>query len=175
MSNPRTVDNSAKRLADLKECATLDKFIPLRARLTGGEIALKQFNRTLNAWDAISYLELNERIIEWRKAFASLGLQRGTRVSILLNNSVDHVLADQATLANAMIPVPLHAIDTPGSQAFILADSGAECLVTNKLESTASTTSSVWASRPFCCPKVPRPTIWPPSCTPRARRAAPRA
>ncbi len=134
MSNPRTVDNSAKRLADLKECATLDKFIPLRARLTGGEIALKQFNRTLNAWDAISYLELNERIIEWRKAFASLGLQRGTRVSILLNNSVDHVLADQATLANAMIPVPLHAIDTPGSQAFILADSGAECLVTNKLE-----------------------------------------
>ena len=134
MSNPRTVDNSAKRLADLKECATLDKFIPLRARLTGGEIALKQFNRTLNAWDAISYLELNERIIEWRKAFASLGLQRGARVSILLNNSVDHVLADQATLANAMIPVPLHAIDTPGSQAFILADSGAECLVTNKLE-----------------------------------------
>ena len=134
MSNPRTVDNSAKRLADLKECATLDKFIPLRARLTGGEIALKQFNRTLNAWDAISYLELNERIIEWRKAFASLGLQRGTRVSILLNNSVDHVLADQATLANAMIPVPLHAIDTPGSQAFILADSGAKCLVTNKLE-----------------------------------------
>ncbi len=134
MSNQRIVDNSAQRLAALKQCTTLDKFVPLRASLTGGEIALKQFNRTLNTWEPLSYLELNDRIIEWRKSFASLGLQRGTRVSILLNNSIDHVLADQSVLANAMIPVPLHAIDTPGSLAFILADSGAECLITNKYE-----------------------------------------
>ena len=132
MSSSRIVDNSAQRLAALKQCATLDRFIPLRAFLTGGEIALKQFNRTLNAWDAVSYHELNDRITEWRRSFVSLGLSRGARVSILLNNGVDHVLADQAVMANAMIPVPLHNIDTPGSLAFILADSGAECLVTNK-------------------------------------------
>lgn len=134
MSKQRTVDNSAQRLAALKQCSTLDKFVPLRASLTGGEIALKQFNRTLNSWESISYLELNERIVDWRKSLVGLGLQRGSRVSILLNNSVDHVLADQAVLANAMIPVPLHAIDTPGSLAFILADSGAECLITNRYE-----------------------------------------
>lgn len=134
MPNQRIVDNSAQRLAALKHCTTLDQFVPLRASLTGGEIALKQFNRTSNTWEAVSYLELNERITEWRKAFASLGLQRGSRVSILLNNSIDHVLTDQAVMSNAMIPVPLHAIDTPGSLAYILRDSGAECLVTNKLE-----------------------------------------
>ena len=132
MSSSRIVDNSAQRLAALKQCSTLDRFIPLRASLAGGEIALKQFNRTLNAWDAVSYHELNDRITEWRRSFVSLGLSRGARVSILLNNGVDHVLADQAVMANAMIPVPLHNIDTPGSLAFILADSGAECLVTNK-------------------------------------------
>lgn len=132
MSSSRIVDNSAQRLAALKQCSTLDRFIPLRASLTGGEIALKQFNRTLNAWDAVSYHELNDRITEWRRSFVSLGLSRGARVSILLNNGVDHVLADQAVMANAMIPVPLHNIDTPGSLAFILADNGAECLVTNK-------------------------------------------
>ena len=132
MSSSKIVDNSAQRLAALKQCSTLDRFIPLRASLTGGEIALKQFNRTLNAWDAVSYHELNDRITEWRRSFVSLGLSRGARVSILLNNGVDHVLADQAVMANAMIPVPLHNIDTPGSLAFILADSGAECLVTNK-------------------------------------------
>lgn len=134
MSLQKTIDNSAQRLAALKQCTTLDQFVPLRASLTGGEIALKQFDRTANAWEPVSYLELNERIAEWRKALASLGLQRGSRVSILLNNSVDHVLADQSVLANAMIPVPLHAIDTPGSLAFILGDSGAECLITNKYE-----------------------------------------
>lgn len=134
MSNQRTVDNSAQRLAALKQCTTLDQFVPLRASLTGGEIALKQFDRTTNTWEPLSYLELNDRIVEWRKALAGLGLTRGARVSILLNNSVDHVLADQAVLANAMIPVPLHAIDTPGSLSFILGDSGAECLITNKYE-----------------------------------------
>ena len=134
MSNQRTVDNSAQRLAALKQCTTLDQFVPLRASLTGGEIALKQFDRTSNTWEPLSYLELNDRIVEWRKALAGLGLTRGARVSILLNNSIDHVLADQSVLANALIPVPLHAIDTPGSLSFILADSGAECLITNKYE-----------------------------------------
>lgn len=133
-NNQRNVDNSAQRLAALKKCTTLDQFVPLRASLTGGEIALKQFDRTTNTWVPLSYLELNDRILEWRKALAALKLSRGSRVSILLNNSVDHVLADQSTLANACIPVPLHAIDTAGSQAYILADSGAECLITNKLE-----------------------------------------
>ena len=134
MSNQRTVDNSAQRLAALKQCTTLDQFVPLRASLTGGEIALKQFDRTSNTWEPLSYLELNDRIVEWRKALAGLGLTRGARVSILLNNSIDHVLADQSVLANALIPVPLHAIDTPGSLSFILVDSGAECLITNKYE-----------------------------------------
>ena len=41
-------------------------------------------------------------------------------------------LFDQAALANALTPVPLHAIDTPKSSAYILNDSGAEVLVTNK-------------------------------------------
>ena len=124
MSNQRTVDNSAQRLAALKQCTTLDQFVPLRASLTGGEIALKQFDRTSNTWEPLSYLELNDRIVEWRKALAGLGLTRGARVSILLNNSIDHVLADQSVLANALIPVPLHAIDTPGSLSFILAAIG---------------------------------------------------
>ena len=99
MSNQRTVDNSAQRLAALKQCTTLDQFVPLRASLTGGEIALKQFDRTTNTWEPLSYLELNDRIVEWRKALAGLGLTRGARVSILLNNSIDHVLADQSVLA----------------------------------------------------------------------------
>ena len=79
MSNQRTVDNSAQRLAALKQCTTLDQFVPLRASLTGGEIALKQFDRTTNTWEPLSYLELNDRIVEWRKALAGLGLTRGAR------------------------------------------------------------------------------------------------
>lgn len=51
---------------------------------------------------------------------------------MLLPNGVNAVCFDQAAMANALVPVPLHAIDTPASSAFILQDSGASVLVTDK-------------------------------------------
>ena len=73
------------------------------------------------------------RVMEWRRAYVAMNLERGTRIGILMPNSIDHACADQAALANGLVPVPLHAIDTPGASAFILSDSRAKVLVTNKL------------------------------------------
>ncbi len=127
-------DTSATRLASLKKCKTLNAFVPLRAKEIPDTVALRQYDRKAKAWVDVTYKELNEKITEWRRALAALNLERGTRVAILLNNSVDAVLADQAVLANGLVPVPLHAIDTPGSSAFILIDSESTVLITNKLE-----------------------------------------
>ncbi|MDY6010336.1 MAG: long-chain fatty acid--CoA ligase [Duodenibacillus sp.] len=129
-----TTENSRTRLAQLKTCRTLAEFIPLRARTIPDAPALRQYDRASSSWNTVTYSDLGERILQWRRALAATGLPRGARVAILLNNSVDAVLADQAVLGNALIPVPLHAIDTPGSSAYIIADSGAECLITNKRE-----------------------------------------
>ena len=126
--------NSDARLEQLKKCSTLSEFVPLRAKTHPDMIALRQYDRAKSAWAEVSYKELQDRITAWRRSFSSLELNRGARVAILLNNSVDAVLADQAVMADALIPVPLHAIDTPASSAYIIADSGASCFVTNKLE-----------------------------------------
>ncbi len=133
MTKP-TEDNSATRLASLRNCKTLSEFVPLRAAQIPDAVALRQYDRKAKAWQSVTYSELNKLITAWRRALVALNLERGTRVAILLNNSVDAVLADQAVLANGLIPVPLHAIDTPGSSAFILNDSEATVLITNKLE-----------------------------------------
>lgn len=53
------------------------------------------------------------RVMEWRRAYVAMNLERGTRIGILMPNSIDHACADQAALANGLVPVPLHAIDTP--------------------------------------------------------------
>lgn len=126
--------NSDARLEQLKKCSTLSEFVPLRAKTHPDMIALRQYDRAKSAWTEVSYKELQDRITAWRRSFSSLELNRGARVAILLNNSVDAVLSDQAVMADALIPVPLHAIDTPASSAYIIADSGASCFVTNKLE-----------------------------------------
>lgn len=129
-----TQDTSATRLEDLKKCKTLCEFVPLRARQIPQTVALRQYDRKEKAWKDVTYASLDKQITAWRRALEDLHLERGARVAILLNNSVDAVLADQAVLANGLIPVPLHAIDTPGSSAFILIDSQSSALITNKAD-----------------------------------------
>lgn len=125
-------DSTETRFQALCQLKTLNQFVPARAKIAPHTEALRQFDRRSNSWERISYRDLDERIQQWRKAFCKLGLQRGDRVAILLPNGVDAICCDQAVLANGCVPVPLHAIDTAGSSAFIIADSQASVLVTNR-------------------------------------------
>lgn len=125
-------DTSQTRFEALSRLKTLDQFIPARTAVAPHTEALRQFDRRSNTWERISYRDLSERIMVWRRAFAKLGLKRGDRVAILLPNGVDSVCCDQAVLANGYVPVPLHAIDTAGSSAYIIADSEAKVLVTTR-------------------------------------------
>lgn len=93
--------------------------------------ALREFNRINGSWQSLTFQALGERIEAWRRAYAALELPRGARVAILLPNGINCVCADLAALANALVPVPLHSIDTPGASAFILADSEASILIIN--------------------------------------------
>jgi long-chain acyl-CoA synthetase len=63
------------------------------------------------------------------QALERLQLPRGARIAILLPNGLDAVCADQAALALACVPVPLHALDNPASIVYILADSETSVLV----------------------------------------------
>lgn len=125
-------DTSQTQFEALSRLKTLDQFIPARTAVAPHTEALRQFDRRSNTWERISYRDLSERIMVWRRAFAKLSLKRGDRVAILLPNGVDSVCCDQAVLANGYVPVPLHAIDTAGSSAYIIADSEAKVLVTTR-------------------------------------------
>ncbi|MGN1149991.1 MAG: AMP-binding protein, partial [Sutterella sp.] len=123
-------DISAFELDNVK---TLPAMLANSVRKYGEREALRQFNKPSGAWVSHTYSELWDMIQSWRRAYTALGLKHGTRVAILMPNGVDHVCADQAALANGLVPVPLHAIDTPGACAFIMSDSQAQILITNKL------------------------------------------
>lgn len=126
------IDSTEIRFQSLCQLKTLDQFVPARAKIAPHTEALRQFDRRSNTWERISYRDLDERIQQWRRAFSKMGLKHGDRVAILLPNGADAICCDQAVLANGYVPVPLHAIDTAGSSAFIIADSQASVLVTNR-------------------------------------------
>lgn len=125
--------SSAKPSFGLENFTTLPQLLVNSVERYGEREALRQFDKETKSWHSLSYAQLMVRVMEWRRAYAAMNLERGTRIGILMPNSIDHACADQAALANGLVSVPLHAIDTPGASAFILSDSRAKVLVTNKL------------------------------------------
>lgn len=125
--------SSAKPSFGLENLTTLPQLLVNSVERYGEREALRQFDKETKSWHSLSYAQLMARVMEWRRAYAAMNLERGTRIGILMPNSIDHACADQAALANGLVPVPLHAIDTPSASAFILSDSRAQVLVTNKL------------------------------------------
>ena len=126
-------DTRQSRLAELEVLRTLPELLthhlPLRP-----EMPIYQYydNRT-KEWATVTVAQVCEMVNRWAHAFAACGLKRGDRVAMLLPNCLDAICFDMAALTCALVPVPLHAIDTAGSSSYILNDSGAKVLVTNRL------------------------------------------
>ncbi|WP_374562629.1 long-chain fatty acid--CoA ligase [Ideonella sp.] len=108
---------------------TLPQLLAWRVGQTPHAEAYRQFEPATGAWVGLSWAEVAERIAHWAAALAALSLPAGSRIAILLPNGLDAVCIDQAALALGCVPVPLHAIDNPGSVAYILTDSEAAVLV----------------------------------------------
>ena len=109
---------------------TLPQLFAWRVATTPRAEAYRQFNPESSSWISTSWAEVGARVARWTEALARLDLPRGARIAILLPNGLDAVCIDQAALALACVPVPLHALDNPASIAYILNDSGAALLVT---------------------------------------------
>jgi len=121
---------------DLASITTLPQLFAWRVALTPQAEAYRQAEPPGDHWKSISWRDTAERVGRFTAALAAAGLPRGARVAILLPNGLDAVCVDQAVLALACVPVPMHAIDNPASIAYILADSDAAVLV--------ATTSAQW-------------------------------
>ena len=109
---------------------TLPQLFAWRVATTPRAEAYRQFNQETSSWVSTSWAEAGERVARWTEALARLDLPRGARIAILLPNGLDAVCINQAALALACVPVPLHALDNPASIAYILSDSDAALLVT---------------------------------------------
>ncbi|MDD7442346.1 MAG: AMP-binding protein, partial [Sutterellaceae bacterium] len=111
-------------------CRTLPDLLDRAASKWPGKTAYQWYDRKSEGWCGITWKEFKARTEAWQRALKASGLVKGDRVAVLLTNSLEALLIDQAALANGLTPVPLHAIDTPSACAFVLSNSGARMLVT---------------------------------------------
>lgn len=116
------------------DAETLGELFQARVRLSAGTEAYRQFDPTTGTWRSFTWGAIGAEMARWRAALAGEGLAPGSRIAVLLPNSVEHVCIDQAALSSGYVAVPLHVIDNPESLTYILADSGAAVLVVDSLE-----------------------------------------
>ncbi|WP_298213495.1 long-chain fatty acid--CoA ligase [Acidovorax sp.] len=108
---------------------TLPQLLAYRVASTPDAEAYRAFDPAADAWVSLTWAQTAERVGTWAQALAAMQLPAAARVAILLPNGLHAMCADQSTLATGCVPVPLHAIDNPGSIAYILADCEASMLI----------------------------------------------
>ena len=112
---------------------TLDGLFQERVRRSGNAVAYRNFDEP-GGWKDYTWSDVEKLVARWQAGLEADGLQPGDRVAIMLRNSVDWVVFDQAAMGLDLVTVPLYTSDRPDNLAYILRDSGAKVLVFENAE-----------------------------------------
>jgi long-chain acyl-CoA synthetase len=94
-----------------------------QAKTRGGQTAVK--HKRDGAWRDVSWAEMARRARDVADGLAALGLQRGDRVAIIGETSLEWILADLGILGAGGITVTIYQSNKAAECQYILADSGA--------------------------------------------------
>ena len=114
--------------SSMSRAQTLTQMLCRRVHETPDGEAYREYDQASGRWLSLSWSQAARRIAHWCQALVASRLPAGARVAILLPNGFDAMCIDQATLRCGYVPVPLHAIDNPGSIAYILHNAQASML-----------------------------------------------
>ncbi len=94
-----------------------------------------QYDKTAEKWLQTSWRATAERIGRWQRAMRDSGLRKGDRVAIMLRNSLEWVLFDQAALGLGLVVVPIYTNDRAENIGYILQDAQVRLLfIENQLQ-----------------------------------------
>lgn len=108
---------------------TLSGLFRERVERSPDAVAYKHYDWGRQVWVDTTWREISREVGRWQQAMRKSGLQKGDRVAMMLKNSREWVIFDQAALGLGLITVPLYVDDRPGSVAHILQEAGAKLVL----------------------------------------------
>ena len=108
---------------------TLPALFRERVKRTPQQVAYRYFDKTQKAWQSLTWAEMSAQVARWQTALARENLVPGDRVAIMLPNSPQWVMFDQAALGLGLVTVPLYPDDRPDNVAYIIAEAGVKLLL----------------------------------------------
>ncbi len=112
--------------------ATIADVFQLRCRTSPNAPAYREYDGS--AWRGVSWQQIGDLAMRACAGLRRDGLLPGERIAIMLKNSVNWVMFDQAAYAHGMVPVPLFVDDRPDNVAYILNDADVKVIVIDGAE-----------------------------------------
>ena len=111
------------------EAVTLDGLFAARVKRTPETIAYRDYNQQHANWRDYTWGQIDRQVARWQAALERDGLKAGDCVAVMLRNSPEWVIFDQAALGLGLIVVPLYTQDRCDNVAYILNDSSCKALL----------------------------------------------
>jgi long-chain acyl-CoA synthetase len=121
--------NEMDHVISVEEAGTLDGLFRERVKRTPDGIAYRDYNQRHANWRDYTWAQIDHQVARWQAALEKDGLKAGDRVGVMLRNSPEWVIFDQAALGLGLVVVPLYTQDRPDNVAYILNDSGCKVLL----------------------------------------------
>jgi len=108
---------------------SLHDLLKTRATRNPHSIAYQYFSKEEDSWQSIDWKTVCTKVLIWANALAHEKLEPGDRVAILIKNSLEWVLFEQACFVNQLIVVPLYPEDRAENVAYIINDTHTKLLL----------------------------------------------
>ena len=122
-------ENSLEHVISVEAAGTLDGLFRERVKRTPNLVAYRDYNHEHSNWRDYTWEQIDHQVARWQAALDKDGLKAGDRVGVMLRNSPEWVIFDQAALGLGLVVVPLYTQDRPDNVAYILNDSGCKVLL----------------------------------------------
>lgn len=121
--------NAMDHVIPVGEAGTLDGLFRERVKRTPTAVAYRDYNHQHRNWRDYTWEQMNHQVARWQKALENDGLKPGDRVGVMLRNSPEWVMFDQAAMGLGLVVVPLYTQDRPDNVAYIVNDSDCKVLL----------------------------------------------
>ncbi len=132
--------DAMEHVISVEEAGTLDGLFRERVKRTPDGIAYRDYNQQHANWRDYTWAQIDHQVARWQAALEKDGLKPGDRVGVMLRNSPEWVMFDQAALGLGLVVVPLYTQDRPDNVAYIVNDSGCKVLLFGANEQWAAFT-----------------------------------
>ncbi len=130
MTEPFMLQNrNGTRYLNIEDDATIADVFALRCRTSPNAPAYREFDSAKQEWRGLTWRQTGDLVMRARAGLGRDRLQPGERIAIMLKNSINWVVFDQAAYAHGMVPVPLFVDDRPDNVAYILLNADVKVIV----------------------------------------------